>query len=64
MAHAAAACLLHLPACRLQDPDFQRLLRRYIAGCLQLGAAILRGISLGLKLPENYFEWEVAGERN
>ncbi|EFN56838.1 hypothetical protein CHLNCDRAFT_22157, partial [Chlorella variabilis] len=47
---------------RLQDAEFQRLLRAYIGGCLQLGAAILRGIALGLQLPESYFEGDVAGD--
>lgn len=44
-----------------QVASFEAALRRYVAGCLQLGAAVLRGIALGLQLPESYFEGDVAG---
>jgi hypothetical protein len=45
----------------MQVASFEAALRRYVAGCLQLGAAVLRGIALGLRLPEAYFEGDVAG---
>jgi isopenicillin N synthase-like dioxygenase len=45
----------------LQTPAFQAALRAYVDECLGLGAAILRGIALGLQLPETFFEGDMAG---
>ncbi|GAB4818531.1 hypothetical protein N2152v2_005577 [Parachlorella kessleri] len=44
-----------------QVPEFATALRLYIDGCLSVGAAILRGIALGLQLPEHFFEGPTAG---
>ncbi|KIY99545.1 hypothetical protein MNEG_8416 [Monoraphidium neglectum] len=38
-----------------QSPAFEAALRSYINGCLTLGSALLRGIALGLGLPESAF---------
>ena len=45
-----------------QVPGFEAALRAYIAGCLRLGAAIMRGLALGLGLPEGYFGGGQAGD--
>ncbi|KAI3426983.1 hypothetical protein D9Q98_006927 [Chlorella vulgaris] len=45
-----------------QTPAFQAALRAYVDECLGLGAAILRGIALGLQLPETFFEGDMAGD--
>ncbi|KAG7667303.1 hypothetical protein Ndes2526B_g04190 [Nannochloris sp. 'desiccata'] len=43
-------------------PSFRNALELYISSCLGLGAALMRGIALGLHLPENAFEGERAGD--
>lgn len=40
----------------VQVPNFAHLLRAYIEACLGLGAAMMRGVALGLDLPERVFE--------
>ena len=44
-----------------QVPSFDKVLRQYIDGCLRVGALIMRGIALGLQLPEDFFDRGVAG---
>uniref|UniRef100_A0A383VMR0 Fe2OG dioxygenase domain-containing protein n=1 Tax=Tetradesmus obliquus TaxID=3088 RepID=A0A383VMR0_TETOB len=44
-----------------QLPDFSTALRAYIDACLTLGEQLLRGIALGLGLPEAYFGRHLAG---
>lgn len=41
-------------------PAFDTALRRYIKACLDLGAALMRGVALGLNLPEETFEGDRA----
>ena len=43
-------------------PGLDAALRAYIRGCLRLGGAIMRGLALGLGLPEGYFGGEQAGD--
>jgi isopenicillin N synthase-like dioxygenase len=42
-------------------PAFSAALRAYIAACLTLGDQLLRGIALGLGLPEQFFAGQLAG---
>jgi isopenicillin N synthase-like dioxygenase len=42
-------------------PAFSAALRDYITACLTLGDQLLRGISLGLGLPERFFAGQLAG---
>ena len=44
-----------------QVPVFEAVLRQYISGCLGLGEAVMRGIALGLGLPEGHFGGCIAG---
>ncbi|KAK9819032.1 hypothetical protein WJX74_007795 [Apatococcus lobatus] len=44
-----------------QLPAFESGLRRYLDTMLQLGSTILRGIAIGLELPEDFFEGNRAG---
>lgn len=44
-----------------QLPDFSTALRAYIDACLTLGEQLLRGIALGVGLPEAYFGGQLAG---
>jgi isopenicillin N synthase-like dioxygenase len=45
-----------------QIPSFKKALNLYISSCLDLGAALMRGIALGLNIPEHSFEGERAGD--
>jgi isopenicillin N synthase-like dioxygenase len=44
-----------------QVPGFSTALRAYISACLTLGDQLLRGIALGLGLPEGFFAGQLAG---
>lgn len=43
-----------------QIPPFTESLKAYIQHCQQLGAALLRGIAIGLQLPQDYFAESLA----
>mmetsp|Transcript_49510 Transcript_49510/g.92259 ORF Transcript_49510/g.92259 Transcript_49510/m.92259 type:complete len:375 (-) Transcript_49510:74-1198(-) len=45
-----------------QVPGYKETLQTYVQECTELGAALLRGISLGLGLPEEYFAGHRAGD--
>lgn len=45
-----------------QLPEFDNTLRAYINACLGLGSALMRGIALGLGLPETTFGGGLAGD--
>jgi isopenicillin N synthase-like dioxygenase len=42
-------------------PAFSAALRAYIAACLTLGDQLLRGIAIGMGLPEKFFAGQLAG---
>eukprot|EP00882_Tetradesmus_deserticola_P026694 GHRQ01029474.1.p1 GENE.GHRQ01029474.1~~GHRQ01029474.1.p1 ORF type:complete len:195 (+),score=38.72 GHRQ01029474.1:1619-2203(+) len=44
-----------------QVPGFSSALRAYINACLLLGNNLLRGIAMGLGLPEGFFAGQLAG---
>lgn len=45
-----------------QIPEFKAVLTAYINACLGLGATLMRGIAIGLGLPERTFEGNIAGD--